>query len=140
MKLTKIERRILGFIDRKYPIASNQCDSRKMVAVGERPLTTTEEISKCFNTSSDAEIQAAIAKLIAFQCVQPVYLHDKSDFVEMALFPGHILRLPVAKLGNGTQALQVTEIGKATIKETLSFKLLHLLPKVGARLAEKYLP
>jgi hypothetical protein len=140
MKFNKIERRILGFIDRQYPIAWNRCDSGKMLAVGERPLPTTEEITDCFNTYSDTEIQAALTKLIAYQCVEMVYLRDKSDYSEIALFPGQTIRLPVAKREHGRHALQVTEIGKATIKETLSFKLLHLLPKIGARLADKYLP
>ncbi len=140
MKLTILERRILRFIDRRYPIARNESDSKKMVAIGERPLPTAEEVTQQFNRCRRNEITKAITTLIGYQCVEVVYLYDRSDFREIGLLAGQTVRLPVAKPENGMHALQVTEIGKTTIHEFLDSKAWRLLSNGVAKAAEEYLP
>ena len=45
MKLSWLEREVLRFIDERYPIARTEPDRKKMIAMGERPLPTAEDIT-----------------------------------------------------------------------------------------------
>jgi len=92
VKLSPLDRRLLRLIYKTYPIAFASEDEDAVIAIGERPLATEESILQAVPNSSPGEVSKSLATLVAFQCIQKVYLSGPKDFVEQMTTPGRIVR------------------------------------------------
>ena len=113
MKLSNLDRRVLRQIRRQYPIAHDP-QSKAIIAVGERPLPTENDIAKSVQCTAEA-LRTSLSILLSYQCIAKVYLYSRSEFAEQTA-GGDIIRLPFLCERAGENAYQVTSLGEATIK------------------------
>jgi hypothetical protein len=139
VKLSKLAKQVLLFIDRQYPKAWEPSKSDEIIAKGERPLTTEDDLRMRFTGLRQAGLAEAVSTLIGYQFVAKVYLHAPDDFTEVAVAPGKTLRVPVAKPGAGVIAYQVTQAGKEAVAQFPSSKAKRVLSKLAAKGMEDYL-
>lgn len=115
MKFNSFQRALLAFIEARYPIAWRNSDGEKIIAIGDRPLPTRDDIAARFPKQA-AAIDDAIRFLIAHQCVVEVYLHGPGDFETLRLAPGQSVRAPVAVAGGGMIGYQITDDGRLAVQ------------------------
>lgn len=140
MKLAKLEKRLLTYIDSEYPVVWKESDKDRILALGERKLPTFETIISTFKNDRDEVLRRSIESLINYQYLKKVNLLDRSDFVELTLAPGMIQRCAVAKHGKATIGLQITQDGKNVIETFWTTKGKQLLGKWGTKISEDYAP
>jgi hypothetical protein len=127
MKISLLERKLLRFIDKHYPIAWDRLDEKEIIAVGERQLPSLGDISRSFDKNQPAEISNALKSLIGYQYVAEVYLRSREDYEEVTIAAGKKLRMLSSAKGTGVDALQITSIGKSAIESFWDSKLWRLL-------------
>lgn len=137
MKLTRLEKQLLRFVEEKFPIEWEKTPQEYQTKE-EKPLVTEEEIKAQFPKQNATDVSAAIKKLCTFLLIKKEYLYVTTDFIEVATSPGSIIRMPGAKTGDGVDGYQVTKLGKETIAEFWREKGKKVLMSWGQQLAEKY--
>jgi hypothetical protein len=115
MKLSRLDIRLLRFIGTQYPVAF--VSSGKIVAMDERPLPTEAHLLSHCRKFHPADVKNSVDRLVSYQYIAPVTLHARSDFVEAPAYPGHSIRLPIAKSqGDGVIGYQIRMEGKERIE------------------------
>jgi hypothetical protein len=92
MKLTKLERRVLCFIQMSYPVPWDKAEANAYIAIGERPLPTLQGIAKRFPTAPTTQLGWAIKKLLDHQYVKKIDLWPRDAISDMTVAPGVKLR------------------------------------------------
>jgi hypothetical protein len=127
----RLEKQVLRVIRDAYPIPYDPA-SKKILAIGERPLITDETVhSKC--TATLNEVRQAIERLQQFQLIERVYLCDPSEFAQQYVGTGITVRLPLAGRPGGPRGkyiFQITQHGQKEIDELVIERLKRAAWKV----------
>lgn len=138
-RFSGLERGVLRFINGLYDIPWHPHDTKRIIAVGERPLPSLQDIQSQFCKQSSEAVETAVANLRSFQCIVPVYLFDKTDYAEVAMAPGEYTRMPICKPGTGIQAFQITARGQNEIESFWRERCTNLVMAFGKTITEKTL-
>lgn len=119
MNLSKLDKRILRFIERTYPKVWDAESISKIRTATELPLTTVEMLLDEFKKYPLSAIESVVSKLKSFSLIGVVYLYGKSDFAEVPVSAGATLRSAYQRQGSGCNGYQITEFGKETLAKTI---------------------
>jgi len=140
MGLSRLEKRILGFIRASYPIAYDLSESNSVITHEERPIPVAKDIRNRFNRYLEESVDKATQRLIAFQYVRKVYLAVPEDFSEQVRAPGEVIRHRKLGPGAGEYGYQVTEFGEKVIGGFMAERFKRWLGKLVGTLVEKCVP
>ena len=106
MKLTRLEKRVLRFIDKHFPAAWESANAEAVLTKQERPLATKVELTAAFPGYPAEAVDAAVKKLVAFGCVKEVYLYAEDDFSEIRPAPAEYCECPWRSKVPGLMAIK----------------------------------
>jgi len=145
MKLSRLDKKVLQFIKTTYPVPWSPAERDAIIAFGERPLATLDDISSHFilQAVSLPDLEHILAKLIGYQYVVKVYLAAPDDFREARLAPGRVIRMSVTRPSGSAPeryGYQISYFGKEYLDSLPPQKLKTLGWKLIEKSAESWVP
>jgi hypothetical protein len=145
MNLSRLDRKVLQFIKQTYPVPWSPAEADAIIALGERPLATLDDIHShlVLDTVSWPDLEGILARLISYQCVAKVYLASRDDYRDAMLAPGRIVRMSVTRASDGSSGkygYQITHFGNEYLDGLPLAKLKALAWRSLEKSVEKVAP
>ena len=138
MKFSRLDFSILRSIHDAFPIPF-VASPKSVIAVGERPLLTEELLCKKLLKASPESVCSSLARLIAFQCIEKVYLYSQNEFAEQWA-AGRTIRHVVLTPPSGLNCFQVTQHGIETLEKCFRERVKRTTAHWISKLLEEYVP